>query len=114
MGLIFLGYRNDYYRLSYQENPISGFNRKTTHYAFSFGFFTGIGGADVNTWVTNGQVSSEYDGMVWSKGIALIAGVRNFTVGAALGWDNLLDKNHIYWIYHGKPWLGLAFGLNIN
>ncbi|WP_165940196.1 MULTISPECIES: hypothetical protein [Dyadobacter] len=57
---------------------------------------------------------SEYDGLVWGKGIAGIIGINNFTIGLAIGFDNLLDKNKQVWIYQGKPWLGLAFGLNLN
>jgi hypothetical protein len=68
----------------------------------------------MNPWVTENQITQEYDGVVWSKGIAGIIGIDNFTIGLALGWDHLLDKNKNYWIYQGKPWLGLAFGLNLN
>jgi hypothetical protein len=48
------------------------------------------------------------------KGIAGIIGINNFTLGLAVGFDNLLDKNKKVWVYQGKPWLGLAFGLNSN
>ncbi|MES2776344.1 MAG: hypothetical protein V4722_19365 [Bacteroidota bacterium] len=113
-GAVYLGFRNDAYRLWYKKSPLNRFDRHTMHYGFSFGFFTGLGGTAMNPWVTENQVSSEYDGVAWSKGIAAIIGINNFTIGLSLGWDHLLDQNKKHWIYQGKPWLGLAFGLNLN
>ena len=68
----------------------------------------------MNPSVTNNQITTEYDGLVSSKGLAGIIGINNFTIGLALGYDNLLDANKKKWIYQGKPWIGLAFGLNLN
>lgn len=113
-GAVYLGYRNDLYRLSYKKTPLNAFNRQTSHYGFSIGIFTGLGGTAINPSVTNNGISFEYDGVLWTKGLAAIIGINNFTIGLALGWDNLLDNNRSYWIYQEKPWLGLAFGLNIN
>ncbi|MBK6986138.1 MAG: hypothetical protein IPH32_15985 [Bacteroidetes bacterium] len=113
-GVIYIGYRNDIYKINYKKTPIKTYNRKTTHYGFSYGLFTGFGGTAMNPWVTDNQISSEYDGVVWSKGVAAIIGIDNFTIGLALGADNLLDRNSRYWIYENKPWFGLAFGLNLN
>ena len=28
--------------------------------------------------------------------------------------NNLLDKNNYLWVYENQPWIGLAFGLNLN
>ena len=113
-GALYVGYRTDIYRLRYVKTPFKSFNRKTPHYGLSFGLFTGLGGTTMNPSVTNNQIVSEYDGVVWSKGIAAIIGINNFTIGLALGYDDLLDYNKKKWLYQGKPWLGLAFGLNIN
>jgi len=113
-GAVYVGYRDDIYQLSFQENPLKKYQRQTHHYGISYGFFTGLGGTAMNQFVTQNQISSEYDGVVWSKGLAGIIGVNNFTIGLALGFDNLLDKNKKFWIYQHKPWLGLAFGLNLN
>jgi hypothetical protein len=68
----------------------------------------------MNPSVTNSLVAIEYDGVVWSKGVAGIIGLNSFTTGLALGWDHLLDPNRKYWIYKDKPWIGFVFGLNIN
>ena len=113
-GAIFLGYRTDIYKLRYKTNPLKRFERMITHYGFSFGLFTGFGGTAMNPSVTQDQITKEYDGTVWSKGIGAIVGVDNFTIGLTLGFDDLMDSNKKYWIYQQKPWFGLAFGLNLN
>lgn len=113
-GAVYFGLRNDVYQLKYKETPLRKFERQTTHYGFSFGLFTGIGGTAINPWVTNNVVGYEYDGVAWSKGISAIIGINNFTIGLALGFDDLLDENKSFWIYQQKPWMGLAFGLNLN
>ena len=113
-GAVYAGYRNDIYQLSFRRNPLGKYPRQTQHYGISYGLFTGFGGTAINQWVTRSGVTSEYDGVVWSKGLAGIIGFNNVTIGLALGFDNLLDKNKRLWVYQKKPWLGLAFGLNLN
>ncbi|GAB3177222.1 hypothetical protein [Telluribacter humicola] len=113
-GAVYFGYRNDIYHLKYHDSPIRHFLRHTTHYGFSFGAFTGLGGTAMNPTVTNDAITLEYDGFIWSNGFSGILGVDNVTIGLALGWDNLLDRNRQHWIYENKPWFGLAFGLNLN
>ncbi|MGL6268762.1 MAG: hypothetical protein ACRC2O_12600 [Chitinophagaceae bacterium] len=76
--------------------------------------FTGLGNTFMSPTNTNNTLLQEYDGIVWSKGLAGILAINNFTVGLALGFDYLVDKNRSIWIYQNKPWLGLAFGLNLN
>ncbi len=68
----------------------------------------------MNPYVTNNQVNSEYDGLVIPNGLAAIVGINNLSVGILLGTDYLLDRNKRFWIYQGKPWVGLSVGLNIN
>ncbi len=113
-GIIYLGYRNDTYRLSYKTNPVGKIKQKITHYGISAGFITGIGATAMNPWVTNNQITIEYDGLIWSKGVAIVMGVDKFTFGLIGAIDHLLDKNKDYWIYQGKPYVGLAIGLNLN
>jgi hypothetical protein len=113
-GGVYLGYRSDIYVLHYATNPLGISSRNTTHVGFSFGGFTGLGGTAMNPWVTNDQIAIEYDGVVWTKGVAGIIGLNNFSTGLAVGWDHLLDRNKKFWIYQGKPWVGFVFGLNLN
>ena len=113
-GAVYLGYRNDIYQLAFNKSPVRKYQRVTQHYGMSYGLFTGLGGTAMNQWVTNNKVAAEYDGVVWTKGVAGIVGINNFTLGLALGFDNLLDQNRKFWVYQKKLWLGLAFGLNLN
>lgn len=113
-GVVYLGYRNDIYQLRYKNTMLKKYQRQTWHYGFSFGLFTGLGGTTMNPSVTNNHIVTEYDGVVWSKGVAGIIGVNNFTIGLAVGFDDLLDNNKKIWLYQRKPWIGFAFGLNLN
>ena len=113
-GAVYFGYRTDVYHLKYKNNIIGKYVRQKTHYGFSLGAFTGLGSTAMNPWVTENHISIEYDGVVWSKGLAGILAIDNFTIGLGLGWDYLTDTNRKHWIYQNMPWLGLAFGLNLN
>lgn len=113
-GGLFLGYRSDIYVLHYNRNLLGIANRRTHHIGFSVGGFTGLGSTSMNPWVTGDRITSEYEGVAWSKGAAAIVGLNNFTAGIAVGWDHLVDKNKSVWIYQGKSWIGLVFGLNLN
>jgi hypothetical protein len=113
-GAVYLGYRSDVYLLHYKTNPLGSSKRQTTHYGFSFGAFSGFGGTAMNPWVTNDQITIEYDGVVWTTGMASIIALNNVTAGLAVGWDRLFDNNKRHWIYQKKPWFGFVFGLNLN
>jgi hypothetical protein len=113
-GAAYLGYRSDLYRLSYQKAPLVRRKRTIRHYGYSFGGFAGLGATTVNSLLTDNHVTDEYEGVVFTKGIAGIIAVNNFTFGLGIGLDHLLDRNRSVWIYQGKPWFGLTFGLNLN
>lgn len=113
-GALYAGLRNDFYHFNYRTNGLGENRRKLTHFGFSFGVFSGIGSSAINPWVTQNQVSSEYDGFLLMNGVAGIVAVNKLTFGLGLGIDHLLDKNKKYWIYNHKPWIGLTVGLNLN
>jgi hypothetical protein len=113
-GAVYLGYRNDTYELSYSSNPIGKVSQKITHLGFSAGLATGVGVTPLNPWVTNNNINVEYDGFIWSKAIVVLMAVDKLNFGLALGIDHLLDDNRRYWIYQGKPYVGLTVGLNLN
>ena len=111
---VFVGYRTDYYRLRYNLNEINEYERKTNHYGLTFGVFSGFGSSLISPFVTSDQVTIEYDGVVWSNGIAVSVGIDYLNLGVALGFDQLLDQNSKFWIYNRKPYLGLVLGINLN
>jgi hypothetical protein len=113
-GGLFLGYRADFYVLHYHKKLLGPAKRNVHHIGFSVGGFTGLGSTSMNPWVTLDRITTEYEGVAWSKGVAAIAGINNFSAGIALGWDRLLDRNKTVWIYQDRRWLGVVFGLNLN
>lgn len=113
-GALYMGIRTDSYKIKYIKNPLKKSVRDINHYGLSLGLFTGLGSTAVTPTTTSSAIAIEYDGVVWNKGLAGIIAVNNFTVGLAVGLDNLMDTNRKYWVYESKPWFGLAFGLNLN
>ncbi len=113
-GQVFFGYRLDRYVMHYDPDPMQFMKRSVTHYGTSVGLFTGIGSTVMNSTVTGDRIIEEYDGMIWSKGLAAIVGIESYSVGLAVGFDHLLDRNRRLWLFQGKPWLGLTLGLSIN
>jgi hypothetical protein len=113
-GAVYAGLRNDFYHFNYRTNAIGENRRRINHFGISFGVFSGIGSSAINPWVTQRQVTSEYDGFLLMNGLAGLVAVNKLTFGLGLGIDHLLDKNKKYWIYRQKPWLGLTVGLNLN
>lgn len=112
-GNIYVGYRMDYFRLRYLKSP-EGTSRKLSHTAFTIGGFGGIGSEPITPWTTNYQTTDEYSGFVLSRGLAVMIGANNLTVGLGIGWDQLTDRDKHIWIYQNKPWYGLVIGLNVN
>jgi hypothetical protein len=110
----YIGHRSDLYILSYDKNPLNSYQRTMNHFGYSFGLFGGLGATQINPFVTNNNVQSEYDGVVFTKGIAGMIGIGDLTFGAAIGLDHLMDKNNKVWIYQAKAWTGFTVGLNLN
>ena len=111
---IYTGFRTDYYRMGYTSTPLGNQKRHFNHFGFSMGVFAGFGSAFINEGFTNGTIAYEYDAFILNGGVAGIMGVNNFTLGLCVGIDHLMDQNREEWVYQHKPWVGLAFGLNLN
>lgn len=112
-GNLYFGYRLDRFKVLLKNNPI-GITRQIRHRAMSVGGFTGIGSTSISPWTTHQRTTDEYNGLILSRGIALMLGVNNLTVGIGAGWDYLTDRDKNSWIYQNKPWYGLTLSLNIN
>ncbi|MCX8020164.1 MAG: hypothetical protein N2747_06690 [Chitinophagaceae bacterium] len=113
-GALYVGYRNDFFKVDYSPTPLHTAKRQINHFGFSTGIFTGIGNTFISPTNTDFRIDQEYDGIVWSKGVAGIIAFGNFTAGVTFGLDHLLDRNKNIWIYQKRVWFGLGFGLNIN
>ena len=110
-GLIYTGFRKDFYKLKTHTSPLSESDSFIRHTGFDFGLFAGIGITPVNPTVTGGKIIQEYDGVVFQKGIAGFMTFENMSVGISLGFDNLVDRNSNIWIYNQRPWIGMILGI---
>ncbi|CAN5383980.1 hypothetical protein BH09BAC3_BH09BAC3_14100 [soil metagenome] len=112
-GNVFVGYRVDRYSLTYEQTRL-GLPKSYKHYALSIGGFAGLGSTSVTPWTTNYGTTEEYMGLVLTRGLGILVGVNNLTVGAGVGWDILTDRDRNIWVYQNKAWYGLTLGLNLN
>ena len=113
-GNIYLGYRIDRIKLTYQNTPL-GSRQRVNEIALSAGVFGGLGTTFISPWtVTDPAFADEYNGFIISRGLAFLVGVNNLTFGVGVGWDFLTDRDKDIWIYQNKPWYGLTIGLNVN
>lgn len=107
---LYLGKRHNYYKYKNTSNEGAQlFSR-----GVGYGIFAGLGAVTMNTYVTNGAIDYEYDGMVMNTGGAVIYDAQKFNLGLSVGIDILMDKNRKSWLYQKKPWLGVLFGINLN
>jgi hypothetical protein len=112
-GNVFIGYRLDRFRVHYDKTPLK--TRKVFHHrGLTAGGFAGIGATSITPWTTNNLSADEYNGFILSRGLAIMVGLNNLTVGLGVGWDYLTDRDKDIWIYQNKPWYGLTVGLNLN
>ena len=111
---LYLGYRGDDFRIKYKKTPLGDYKKYTNHFGHSFGIFAGFCASEISAESTDNQVAVDYDGVSLIFGGAFLVGINDFTVGFAVGFDHLLDKNKVHWIYQNKPWLGLTVGLSLN
>ena len=110
---LYIGRRRDNYTI---EKPTSkrALKPRITGAGYGYGGFIGIGSVTMNPYVTEQTINYEYSGFVLNGGIAGIYDAKKFNIGLALGADILMDKNRSNWIYQGKPWIGVLFGINLN
>jgi hypothetical protein len=112
-GNVFVGYRFDRFKISYRSTPL-GYRQKSSHRGVTVGGFGGVGSTAMTPWTTNNQMTDEYNGLVLTRGLAIMVGINTLTVGLGIGWDRLTDRDKHIWIYQNKPWYGLTLGLNVN
>jgi hypothetical protein len=108
---LYLGFRRDFFIIRTHSTPLNYVSSHIRQIGFDAGLFAGLGITPVNPTVTNLTTILEYDGLVFQKGVAGFFTIENMSVGIALGFDNLLDKNSRVWIFNQKPWIGLVLGI---
>lgn len=108
-GALYLGKRKDRYTIEKKNDKI-----KLNGFGFGYGAFLGVGSVTMNPFVLQETINYEYDGFVVQGGLAGIYDAKRFNFGLATGVDMLMDKNRKNWIYQGKPWIGMLFGIQLN
>lgn len=112
-GNVFIGYRLDRFKIDIKDTPL-GLRKHYYHRGITLGFFGGLGSTAVTPSTTSNLTLQEYNALILTRGIAIMIGVNNLTVGVGAGWDFLTDRDKNLWIYQNKPWYGLTVGLNLN
>jgi hypothetical protein len=114
-GAIFLGYRTDVYIVDYDRTPFNNYKQSVKHYGTSTGLFLGIGSTIIDTNTTkNIYLNKDYEGMTLIYGLGVNTAIENINFGISIGLADLLDKNHEYWLFEGKPFIGFTLGINLN
>jgi hypothetical protein len=108
---LYVGFRKDYYKMVTNTSPLNEETTFSSHAGFDFGLFAGFGITQINPTVTNDQVTQEYDGIIFQKGVGFFVTLERMSVGIVLGFDNLMDGNKSVWLYNQKPYLGLSLGI---
>jgi hypothetical protein len=111
---LFTGFRIDRFRVHKQKKFTGGYKTVVIHRSTGIGLFGGLGTTAVGPWNTNYKTNDEYSGLVISHGAILLIGVNSLTMGLAIGYDRLTDRDKDIWIYQNEPWYGLTIGINIR
>jgi hypothetical protein len=112
-GNAFIGYRIDRFRLRVLQTPF-GRKNKIIHRGITLGAFGGLGSTNISPSTTQNQTADEYNALILTRGLGIMIGINNLTVGLGAGWDYVTDRDKEIWIYQNKPWYGLTVGLNLN
>ena len=113
-GALYAGFRKDTYTLSYSNTPLHVANRKIVHRGFSLGAFAGLGAARIDEFVTLHRIDYEYDGVIFTPGVATELDLNKINFVILSGMDFLTDRNSHVWVNDKKLWIGIGIGLNLN
>ncbi|MEO8821802.1 MAG: hypothetical protein ABI267_00665 [Ginsengibacter sp.] len=91
-GALYAGYRKDTYALSYKNTPLHVANREIIHHGFSFGAFAGFGTARIDEFVTLRRIDYEYDGVIFTPGVASEFDLNKINFVVLSGLDFLTEK----------------------
>lgn len=112
---IYVGRRLDFYSLRTKATTPFGATPHIRATGIGYGAFVGAGSTFITTDVAGARsTTAEYEGLVLHGGLATIYDARAFNIGVAVGVDKLLGPDGSAWIYQGKPWFGILFGLDLN
>ena len=112
---LYVGRRLDFYSLRTKTTTPFGPTPHIRATGIGYGAFVGAGSTFVTADVTGPRTTTaDYEGLVLHGGLAAIYDARAFNIGLATGIDKLMGPDGPVWIYQGKPWFGILFGLDLN
>ncbi len=111
---IYVGPRFDRYEIRSHTDPLGKCRYRVYSRGFDAGLLAGMGTTPVNPFTTRNQVSAEYNALIIQVGAAAFAETSFASFGLAAGIDYLTGRDRRYWIYQGKPWVGLVVGIALN
>ena len=77
------------------------------------GGFLSLGATDLKKINMGYQISADRKAVVLSYGGAIVLGFNSVNIGYAFGFDHLLNNVRKYWLYQGKLWHGVTFGIDV-
>jgi len=110
-AIIYLGVKKNIYVIKSRTSETKRTSSFIRHWGYDAGIFAGFGNTPVNPTTTADNITQEYDGLVFQKGVAAFIIIEKMAIGIALGYDNLMDNNSKFWIYNNKPWIGLVLAI---
>ena len=76
-------------------------------------FCTGIGSIGLDSFNTEGTITSSEDVPAWTIATGFVMDYKAIQFGAFVGWDHLSSKNRNNWIYQGKIWYSIGIGYSL-
>jgi len=111
---IYIGPRFDKYKIIAKPDPLGKCNYKVVNRGFDFGVLAGLGTTPINSFTTRNQLGIEYNALLIQTGLAAFVETNFASFGVSGGLDFITGENRKYWIYQGKPWIGLVVGIALN
>lgn len=87
--------------------------QNTNRVSFAPAVFLTLGAADLKKVTTNYKINVERKAPVFTYGGAVVIGFNNINIGYGFGFDHIMDDLKKDWVYQGKLWHGILFGIDV-
>ena len=111
---LYTGPRFDRYKIIAQTDPLGKCRYKVVNRGYDFGILAGLGTTPVNAFTTRNQAAFEYNALLFQTGLAAFIETSFASFGISSGIDFITGQGRRYWIYQGRPWIGLVIGIALN
>ena len=111
---IYAGPRFDKYNIIAQQDPLGKCRYRVVNRGFDVGILAGLGTTPINPFTTRNQLTTEYSALLIQTGLAAFIETSFASFGISGGFDFITGSQRRYWVYQGKPWIGLVIGIALN